>query len=436
MTASQAPAAPAPTAPVTSEQAKPAQPAPAQPAALRPAADPKPATPAPAQPKPAEAKPVIGSAALTPLEPPKLRLRHRLLMASFVAIVAVPSLIAALYLFLFAANQYHSRSAFSVRSENYSGALTALSAFTQIGSTSAPESAVLYDYIRSQELMQLVDAKVDLRRMFNETPRDFVFSLGSDATTEDMLAYWQSMVQVTLDQNTSILTLEVHAFRPEDAVAISQQVIENSAGLINTLSAIARDDTLAAAAEDLTEAQDRLRETSRQIRAFREENSIIDPSQDVVGQMGILGALQTQLASALVERETILPQISAEDDPRLSVVDRKIAAIRKQIAEERARVREPEGGDQALSAVIGQYEGLRVEEEFARSAYTAAMAALEQARAEARRQSKYVAVHVNPTLAQDSLYPRRALLSGLVFLGLFAAWAVMALAYYNMRDRS
>lgn len=419
--------------------------APVQPAAVPPAAPPAaPAAPKPtpqpaakpAPPQPAAAKPATGSAALTPLEPPKLRLRHRLLMTSFVAVVALPGLIASLYLMLFAADQYHSRSAFSVRSENFSGALTALSAFTQIGSTSAPESAVLYDYIRSQELMQLIDSEVDLRRMFNESPRDFVFSLGSEPTTEQMLDYWQSMVQVTLDQNTNILTLEVHAFKAEDAIEISQKVIQNSSELINRLSAIAREDTLAAAAVDVAQSQDRLREISRMLRDFREQNSIIDPLQDVASQMGVLGALQTQLATALVEKETILPQITGDNDPRLSVVDRKIAAIRNQIAEERARVREPEGNDQAMSAVIGQFESLRVEEEFARSAYTAAMAAQEQARAEARRQSKYLAVHINPTLSEESLYPRRGLLSALVFLSLFAAWSVMALAYYNMRDRS
>ncbi|HEY0276548.1 MAG TPA: sugar transporter, partial [Paenirhodobacter sp.] len=330
---------------------------------------------------------------------------------------------------------YHSRSAFSVRSENYSGALTTLAAFTQIGQTSAPESAILYDYIRSQQLMEQVDATLGLRKIFNLDPGDFVFSLRDDATTEDMLDYWQRMVGVSLDSSTNILTLEVHAFRPEDAVAIAQAVIGDSSDLVNHLSAISRDDTLRAASEDLSAAQERMRDLSSKIRVFREENSIIDPSQDVLGQMGVLGALQSQLASALIEKETILPQTPGTNDPRLTVVDRKIEAIRNQIAEERARVREPEGDNQALSTVIGQYEGLLVDLEFARTAYTAAMAALEQARAEARRQSRYVAVHIDPTLAQDSLYPRRGMLSGLIFLGLFAAWAVMALIYYNIRDR-
>ena len=63
--------------------------------------------------------------------------------------------------------------------------------------------------------------------------------------------------------------------------------------------------------------------------------------------------------------------------------------------------------------MVGDYEALQVDLEFASTAYTQALAGLAAARAEARRQSRYLAPHVAPTLAEESLYPRRALLSGL-----------------------
>ena len=43
-------------------------------------------------------------------------LRHRLLRLSFALMVLVPTALAALYLWLVAADQYHSDAAFSVRS--------------------------------------------------------------------------------------------------------------------------------------------------------------------------------------------------------------------------------------------------------------------------------------------------------------------------------
>jgi capsular polysaccharide transport system permease protein len=62
------------------------------------------------------------------------------------------------------------------------------------------------------------------------------------------------------------------------------------------------------------------------------------------------------------------------------------------------------------------------------------MAAVTAARAEARRQSRYLAPHVLPTSAEQALYPRRLLLSGLILLFLTLGWGILMLIYYNVRD--
>ena len=46
----------------------------------------------------------------------------------------------------------------------------------------------------------------------------------------------------------------------------------------------------------------------------------------------------------------------------------------------------------------------------------------------------YLAAHVEPTIAESPLYPRRAMLSGLVGLFLLLGWGVALLVYYNVRD--
>ena len=56
------------------------------------------------------------------------------------------------------------------------------------------------------------------------------------------------------------------------------------------------------------------------------------------------------------------------------------------------------------------------------------------ARAEARRQSRYLAAHVEPTRAERALYPRRATLIGLAALFLTLGWSVLMLIWYNVRD--
>jgi len=122
-----------------------------------------------------------------------------------------------------------------------------------------------------------------------------------------------------------------------------------------------------------------------------------------------------------------------EDDQRVIQANRRITAISNRIEEERASLGIA-GASGALTEVIGAYEELLVDLEFANSAYTQTLSGLIAARAEAQRQSSYLAPHVEPTLAETPLYPRRLLLIGLVGLFLFLGWGVALLLYYNVRD--
>ena len=74
--------------------------------------------------------------------------------------------------------------------------------------------------------------------------------------------------------------------------------------------------------------------------------------------------------------------------------------------------------------------------EYAEQAYRAALTALEVARDDATRQSRYLATYIKPTLAQDSEYPKRYVLAPLAALFLLLIWSIVALIYYSIRDRS
>lgn len=360
--------------------------------------------------------------------------RHKVMAFGFLVGVVLPGALATAYMFTRAADQYQSSTAFSVKAEDLSGGLGALQAFTQITTTNVPDSAILFDFIQSRALVEKVDSELDLVAMFNRVPTDIVFSLGPEPTAEELLDYWQRMVRVTLDTRTNILQLDVRAFSPEDAVAISEATILNSTVLVNELSAIAQEDATRFANEDLAEAEAKLKELRLEIRRFRNANQMIDPTSDVNTQGGVLTALQTQLAESLVERAALAASAPPEDW-RLGDLDNRIEAIRSQIAAERAAIGQSAGTGAALTEVIGQYEELLVDLEFAQNAYTSAMAAVERARAEARRQSRYLAVHIAPRPAEESLYPNRWFYSGLIVLALLAGWSLLVLIYYNIRDR-
>lgn len=85
--------------------------------------------------------------------------------------------------------------------------------------------------------------------------------------------------------------------------------------------------------------------------------------------------------------------------------------------------------------LVAEYEELVVDREFAENVYVAALSSYESAQIEARRQMRFLAPHIHPTLSEEPQHPRRALLAAGVFLALSALWATLLLIAYNIRDR-
>ncbi|NNF92232.1 MAG: sugar transporter, partial [Boseongicola sp.] len=255
-------------------------------------------------------------------------------------------------------------------------------------------------------------------------------------TIEDLHDYWGRMVRVTYDDSTGLIEARALAFEPEDARAVTTGIFEESARLVDELSAIAQDDTTEFARQEVERAVERLKGARERMTTFRSVNQIVDPSADLQGQMGLLSTLEGQLAEALISAD-LLRESTRETDPRITQAERRIVVIEARIAEERMKLGVGQGvgdgGDYAT--LLAEYERLAVDREFAEQAYIAALATYDQALAEARRKSRYVAAHIKPTLAQSAQFPQRWIMVGLVTFFLLTIWSIAVLAFYSFRDR-
>ncbi len=383
-------------------------------------------------PAPADTQSASNAASQT-VRDARLQPRHWGLIASFVLLVLAPLTVTIHYLFTRAADQYHSDVAFSIRSEEvFSAAAGLIGALTQVGGGGASDADIHYEYIRSQEIVEAIDEELRLREVWNRAENDPYFTLGDATTIEALHAQWRRMVDVAFDSGTGIIQVQVRAFRPEDATTIAAAILARSDALVNTLSEQARADAVRFANEELAETEVNLRNVRDRVATFRRDYNIVDPQANVAGQMGLLNALQAELAQALVDRD-VLTSYAAESDQRVVQADRRIAAINTRLEDERGSL-SVAGVAASLPEVVGRYEELLVDLEFASTAYTQSLAGLTAARAEARHQSRYLAAHIRPTAAESSLYPRRAMLAGLTGLFLLLGWGVLALFYYNVRD--
>jgi capsular polysaccharide transport system permease protein len=314
-----------------------------------------------------------------------------------------------------------------------------LGAFAQQVSSGGADAEIVYEFVRSQKMIEAAQAALPLAEMYNRPERDFVFTLGQDRPVEDVVDYWNWMTDVSFDPSTGIVRFEARAFTPEDAHAVAAFALQESTRLVNDLSEQAREDSIRVARSAVAEAEERLREARRAMREFRNVEQEVDPTQNASATLGLVAALEQELASTRVELDSHL-QLVGEQSPRVNQLRQRIASLEKQIAQERSRLgagasAAATGEEGRFASVISAYEERKVDLEFAQNAYTSALAAFEQAQIEARRQSRFLAPHIEPTLSVAPQYPQRALLS-LATLGLLTvAWAVVLLVVYNVKER-
>ncbi|TRD15445.1 sugar transporter [Palleronia caenipelagi] len=367
--------------------------------------------------------------------PARMRNRHWGVLASFVMFVIAPVLVAGWYLYSRAVDQYVSYVAFTVRSEDVVSAIDMLGGLGNLGGGGSSDSDILYKYIQSAELVSHIDNKLDLRSLYSAPQElDPVFAFSDDGTIEDLTDYWGRMVKIFYDSSAELIELRVHAFDPEDARRIAQAIFDDSSKMINGLSAIAREDATRYAREELDRAVERLKIARQEMTEFRSRNQIVDPEAEVGIQTGLMTALQSQLSDALIAYDLLRDSVEG-GSARLSQAENRITAIEQRIEEERQKYSSTGAGSSDYSNLVGEFEGLMVNREFAEQAYLAALANYDGALMEAQRQSRYLAAYIAPTLAERAEYPQRFILMALCFLFLLFAWTIGVLIFYAIKDR-
>jgi capsular polysaccharide transport system permease protein len=379
--------------------------------------------------------PVLAPIAASDAPPAASTPRHRAQLCSFLLLVLLPLLISATYLYARAADQFVSTVAFTVRREEMPAPVDMLGSLGQFSGLSSSDSDILYEFIQSQALVAGLERQIGLRRMYGRAGNDPVFFLAQGSSVEELMLHWSRMTRLSYDSATGLIELQARAFSASDAQVITTAVLARSDEMINALSSAAQQDSIRFASEELDQTVSDVRAARIQLKQYRRKQRIVDPVADLQGQMGLLNRLQSQLATALIELD-LLTETTRSNDPRLRQAQRRIDAINARISSERQRLGSSSGPQQASFAeIVGQFETLQADLEFVENAWIAARAAYDLAQADARRQSRYLAAYIQPTLAETAQYPRRATILLVMAFFLTGLWSCGVLIFYSLRDR-
>lgn len=364
---------------------------------------------------------------------------------SFIVVVILPTICAAVYSLAWASNRYVSEFRVAVRSieRQKTGGLSDLLGFGGVSPTGNDSYAVV-QYLQSRQAIADLGGPKAVAKLFNAESIDWFSRLDADVTIEKFTRYWDRMVESVYENSTGTIIVRVAAFHPEDARAVAKNLLTNSESLVNKMSDRAHHDSVDFAEKEVAEAQTRLDGVREKIRNLQDREAILDPSKTAETTLAIAAKLKEQIARLSAELATQRSRLS-EDAPSVIGTRNTIMGLQRELASVDAEAtssgaRSPQTGskppDRPLTSVLGQFQQLSDDKTFAEKAYLSALSALETAKMDAAKQQIYLATIIPPDVPEEPSFPR-PLRQILIVFGVAASlWLIGLLGVHTVREHA
>lgn len=351
----------------------------------------------------------------------------------FLIIVALPTLLAAIYYLLIASPRYVSEARFVVRSPSTTQPSALGAALQGVGfSTGMNDAYAVHEYMTSRDGLKALRQRHDVERILGAKGVD-VFSRyphpWQSRSEEALFKALQRYLTVGFNSASGISTIRVQAFKPADAQALNLALLDSAEDLINRLNDRAAGNAVKDAQESLTRAQQEVTSSQTALTALRNSAQFIDPRAAAAESSEVIGGLLVTVAQLRAERAQTAAE--APSSPQLPIIDSRIRAYEQQIAEARARVT---GSASSLAPKVGAFEELTLRREIADKQLAQATAAFLVAEQEARRQKLYLERIVTPSLPDKPSEPRRWMAILTIFASTMLAYGVGWLLWAGVRE--
>ena len=347
----------------------------------------------------------------------------------FLTTVIIPTVGAVLYFGLFASDVYVSESRFVVRSPDKPSA-TGLGVLLKTAgfSNASDELFAAQEVLQSRDALRAINTENAFAKAYGADSIS-IFDRFQGETFEDLYKYYQKRITVNRESSSSIITLTVRGYGPQDAQHVNEELLEMAEATVNRLNKRARQDLIRFATSEVEDAQNSARSAAPALAAYRNREGIVEPEKQAAVQLEMIAKLQDEL----IANKTQLAQIRAfaPQNPQVEVLATRVESLSQQIDEQSGRVA---GDRRSLAATAAQYQRLSLESQFADKQLASAMASLEAAMNEAHRKQAYVERIVQPNLPDEALEPRRIRGIFATFVLGLVIWGVLSMLLVGVRE--
>nr|WP_141083014.1 capsule biosynthesis protein [Campylobacter sp. P0023] len=325
---------------------------------------------------------------------------------SFKTVIYIMIVVIFYYAFI-AADRYVSNVSLSVKSTDGGSpiSLSGIESLVGVASSSTEDIKLLQEYIKSFDMLQKLDEKINLRSLYEKQKIDLFFRIYSSTSKESYLKYYRDRIHILFDDTTGLLNVAVEGFSPEDARNISAAILEECERFINEISHNIAREQLRFAQGELESAKQKYKDAKNELLAFQNEYGVFDPQSLAKTKAGFITEIELQISKKETELNTMRSYLN-DNAPEIAALKAELRAHKEQLEKERRKVASNASQDK-LNDVVAQFEALYLNLSFAEDVYKTAITAVETTRIEIGRKAKQVVVIQSPYVPDSAAYPNK-----------------------------
>jgi capsular polysaccharide transport system permease protein len=303
------------------------------------------------------------------------------------------------------------------------------------GATVSEDTYAVHDYLTSRDAVRRLERDDDLRAILSRPGADRIARFpGIFFWRHDFEALYNAysrFVSVEIDSSSGVSTLQVKAFRAQDAQHVARTLLQFGEQLVNQLNARARHDALASFQKEVDETEQQIAEIQSKLTAYRIRRNMLDPKSASTGPVALLAEMNAKLASAEAQLNEV--QRNAPHSPQIPLLRTRIASLDRLIESQRSKIT---GNNSSVATALGDYERLDVQRQLAERTLASAFSSLEAAKLEAQRQQIYLETIEQPNLADYPIYPKRFELFAVIAASCVLVYGIAWLLVAGIREHA
>ncbi len=350
------------------------------------------------------------------------RSRKSMLLAVRLAIfVGLPTLLCGIYYYAIATPMYATKTEFVIQQAEPAAAAGMGSLLRGTQFATSQDSIAVQGYLQSPDAMQRLDADNGFRQHFSAPEIDPLQRLDPNGTNSAAYKAYRRHVKISYDPTEGLIKMEVIAASPAAAVEFSKALIGYAEDRVEGLTLRLREDQMKGARESFDETETKLSEANSRVIDLQEKYKVL--SSDI--EVSLITSQIATLDGQLTLDRLSLAQMESNETPNLARMEplkRRIATLESEIASLRSRMTEDSTSGLSLARIQSELLVAQTDVATRQLMLSQSLAAMETARVEANRQTRYLSISVSPVAPDEAAYPRafeNTIVSMLIFAGVY-----------------